>query len=852
MTAEKAGSLVSFRGALPLLIGALLGVRAGAQDSIGKRLDAQAPPAAAADLRPRFARDEILVRYKAGLGATSAAVLEVEASRGLTRKGANASIGVHRYRLPDGLPVADALRDLRRNPAVESVEPNWIYYLDAVPNDPFYDNYQANPTDLQRWYFAGIGGDTNLHAEPAWDLTTGRSDVVIAMVDSGIDLDHPDLAANIWTNPGEVPGNGVDDDGNGFADDMNGWDFRGDDNNPNPDLGDGIDNDGVGGPDSNTFHGTFSASCAGAVSNNGVGAAGAAWGCRLMAVKIFTDDGGAFVSDIADAITYAAANGAEVINMSFGGGFSSTVQTAVNFAWSQGAVQCASAGNGNSSSTQFPASLAHVISVGASDSGSIFGGGSGDIDGRASFSQFGTSAVDVVAPGDDLVGAAVLSVADGNPGAPAYFIASGTSFSCPLVSGLAALVISRARDLASTIDNDSVETILQTTAVDMPDDPNDVPNAGAAWDNHGRVDFLAAVQAVQGGGPPNSPPVANAGPDQSGVTGQVLTFDGTGSSDPDGDPLTYLWDFGDGSPTGSGAVVTHAYGTANTYTVTLTVHDGQANDADTASVTITSPPSGGPRLLFASSGTQTYPGLGSAADEDVVARDLGSGAFSLEFDGSDVGLAGASIDGFCRLSDGDLLFSFTAALSIPGLVGGPGGSTTADDSDIVRFTPSALGPNTAGIFTFHFDGSDVGLTSSSEDVDAIALDASGNLLLSTSGNASAAGASGEDEDLLRFTATGLGANTSGSFSIFFDGSDVGLTSSSEDIDAAFLASDGRLYLSTTGSFSVTGASGADEDLLRFTPTSTGSTTAGTFDLFLDGSAVGIPTTANLTAAFIDG
>ena len=91
-----------------------------------------------------------------------------------------------------------------------------------------------------------------------------------------------------------------------------------------------------------------------------------------------------------------------------------------------------------------------------------------------------------------------------------------------------------------------------------------------------------------------------------------------------------------------------------------------------------------------------------------------------------------------------------------------------------------------------------------------------------------------------------------SFSIFFDGSDVGLTSSGENVDAAFLASDGRLYLSTTGSFSVIGASGADEDLLRFTPTSTGSTTAGTFDLYLDGSAVGIPTTADLTAAFIDG
>lgn len=808
--------------------------------------------------RATFAPGELLIQYAGGAYADATIVAGVEQQLGLQRMRVNEKIGLHRYALRDGMNVAQAMRALRGDPRIAFAEPNYIYYHHAVPNDGFYDNYGGVATDLQKWAFDGIGGDRNINAEPAWDITTGRSDVVIAVIDSGVELNHPDLAANIWSNPGEIAGNGVDDDGNGFTDDVNGWDFRGNDNNPNPDYGDGFDNDGNGAADDGTFHGTFSASCAAARGNDGSGMAGAAWNCQIMAVKIFTDDGGAFVSDISDGIVYAASNGADVLNMSFGGGFSSSVQSAVNFAWGQGAVQVASAGNGNSSSAQYPASLNHVISVGAGDSGSQFGGGSGDIDGRASFSQYGTNAVDVVAPGALLVGASVGTVAGGDPGQDFWILSSGTSFSGPLVAGLAGLIISRAKDLGTTLTADEVEAIIQNTANDMPDDPNDFPNGGSSWDGNGRVDFTAAVNAVTGGGggPTNNPPIADAGPNQSGETGQTLTFNGNGSSDPDQDPLTYAWNFGDGS-TGNGAVVTHAYASAGNYTVTLTVSDGDANDSDTASVSITDPPvSGGDSVLFVSSkSSNTISGLGTMRNEDIWTFDTDTGATTWHFDGSDVGLGSAALDGLHILPDGDILMSLTAAFSVPGLIGGPGGSTTVDDSDIIRFSPSNLGSATNGVFEFYFDGSDVGLTQNGEDVDGISIDADGDLNISTVGSASANGISGvRDEDVIWFVASSLGANTSGSFGFFIDGSDIGLSnSSSEDVDAVHIgAGNTPDYLSTLGTFSVSGLSGDDEDVFIFLPTSLGTSTAGSFQGLFDGSAEGMPTNVDISGVWIDG
>jgi hypothetical protein len=256
---------------------------------------------------------------------------------------------------------------------------------------------------------------------------------------------------------------------------------------------------------------------------------------------------------------------------------------------------------------------------------------------------------------------------------------------------------------------------------------------------------------------------------------------------------------------------------------------------------------GAPQLWVSFDGTVTVPdGVGTVQNEDVVAWNTATGLWSLLFDGSDVGLASAAIGGLARLPNGDLLLSFTAPFNVPGLTGGPSG-TSVDDSDIVRFTPMSVGTNTTGSFSFYFDGSDVGLTTNQETIDAIDVAADGRLVLSTTGAASANGAAAEDEDLLIFTASGLGSVTAGTFALRFDGSDVGLSANDEDLDAACDTVAGALLLSTLGSFSVTGASGPDEDVLRFTPSSLGANTAGSYAILLDTSTEGIATSADVSA-----
>jgi hypothetical protein len=222
----------------------------------------------------------------------------------------------------------------------------------------------------------------------------------------------------------------------------------------------------------------------------------------------------------------------------------------------------------------------------------------------------------------------------------------------------------------------------------------------------------------------------------------------------------------------------------------------------------------------------------SVANEDLLAFD--GTAFTVLFDGSDVGLSALAIDAVAQLGSNQLLLSFTAAGTVPGL-------GTVDDSDVVRFT-GTLGAVTSGTFAMYVDGSDVGLTTDAEDVDAVETLADGRVLLSTTGTLSIAGLSAADEDLVGFRPTSLGPTTAGSFGLYFDGSDVGLVDLiGEDVDAAAVAPGGALHLSTVGAFTVPGAAGADEDVVVFVPTTLGTTTTGAYDstLAFDGSAFGL-------------
>ena len=203
------------------------------------------------------------------------------------------------------------------------------------------------------------------------------------------------------------------------------------------------------------------------------------------------------------------------------------------------------------------------------------------------------------------------------------------------------------------------------------------------------------------------------------------------------------------------------------------------------------------------------------------------------FDGSDVGLNG-DVDAFTFLPDGSLLLSIDASATLGGI--------SFTDADIIQFTPTSLGPNTAGTFSMYFDGSDVGLTTSSEDIDALHVLPDGSLILSFIGSFSVPGVSGADEDLARFVPTSLGPNTSGTWSLYFDGSDVGLSqSSSEDVNGVWIdPATGYIYLTTLGSFSVTGVSGDGADIFVCQPITLGSNTSCNYvpGLYWDGSLHG--------------
>jgi uncharacterized repeat protein (TIGR01451 family) len=223
----------------------------------------------------------------------------------------------------------------------------------------------------------------------------------------------------------------------------------------------------------------------------------------------------------------------------------------------------------------------------------------------------------------------------------------------------------------------------------------------------------------------------------------------------------------------------------------------------------------------------------SIRDEDILAFDIDTSTWSKHFDGSDVGLRAADVDAFHLLDDGSILLSFRTPIEIASL-------GEVAKQDIVMFTPTSLGENTAGTFSFFFDGSDVGLDEGTENIDAIGFAPDGRLVVSTDGFFNALSVSGRDEDLFIFNDTSFGENTSGTWSMYFDGSDVGLRGSKEDVWGTWIDPvTGEIYLTTRGTFSVSGSLRGDgNDIIVCDPDSLGNTTSCDFSLYRDVSADG--------------
>ncbi|MCX7046543.1 MAG: S8 family serine peptidase [Candidatus Sumerlaeota bacterium] len=321
---------------------------------------------------------------------------------------------------------------------------------ETIPNDPRF----AELWGMRNTGQTGGTPGADISAAKAWDLQQGSRDVIVAVIDTGVDYTHPDLAANIWINTGEIPGNGIDDDGNGFVDDIYGYDFANGDANPMDDHG----------------HGTHCSGTIGGVGNNGMGVAGVNWNVRIMAMKFLDAGGSGSTADAISCIQYATRMGANVMSNSWGGSpFEQSLMDAITAADGAGILFIAAAGNdstNNDVTPHYPSSYdcPNIIAVLATDS----------YDALAGFSCWGPTTVDLGAPGVD-----ILSCQPGG----GYQLMSGASMATPHVSGAAALVWAANRGMTHL----QVKNILMSTV-----DPV-VPGLCVTG---GRINAERAVRAV--------------------------------------------------------------------------------------------------------------------------------------------------------------------------------------------------------------------------------------------------------------------------------------------------------------------------------------------------------------------
>jgi subtilisin family serine protease len=471
----------------------------------------------------------ILVRFRSGASDNDKASVRA-AVRG-TR--------LTKFSLVPGLELIDApmgtsraIAALSNNPHVEYAQPDFVVRPTATPNDPMFGSmWNLNNA---------LGPDIN--GPEAWDIFSGSASFVVAVIDTGTHYNHIDLAANVWTNPGEIPGNGIDDDGNGYRDDVHGWNFYDHNNDPS---------------DQNS-HGTHTAGTIGAVGNNGIGVTGINWRCKLMPLKFLGPDGG-YTSDAVLAIQYAVRMGVKVSNNSWGGpDYDQAIFDAINAARTSGHLFVAAAGNAGTNNDYapfYPAAynLDNVIAVAASDSS----------DNRAGFSNYGATSVDLGAPGVD-----ILSTTPGD----GFGYSSGTSMAAPHVTGVAALLFAKNPGWTYQQVRDRIFSTVKPVA-----------SMAGVTRTGGVLDAFAALNIVA----PNNPPQLTINSPTSGATvalGATVTFSGTATDQEDGNiSARTVWTSSLQGQLGTGASFSRSDLVAGTHSITASVTD---NGGITATKTV--------------------------------------------------------------------------------------------------------------------------------------------------------------------------------------------------------------------------------------------------------------------------
>ncbi len=460
---------------------------------------------------------QIVVVWKAGVAATAERALS--ARLGTTRVAPTPRLGVDVVRIPPGRSVGATLRAFRRSPLVRSAEPDRIATI-ATSDTHFVQQWALQNTG-QTHRMTDQGGpgtttsgnaDADVDAPDAWAQTPDEP-VVVAVLDTGVDIDHPDLVNRMWVNTDEAPGTGtpgVDDDLNGFKDDVNGWDFYGHDADPTP-------SNGIG-----NSHGTHVAGIVAAEQNNAEGISGVCPECQIMALRIGTVKTLSLGAEL-KAINYAIANGADVINMSFGSSiWSKSERSAINKAGKHGVLVLIAAGNGSSDndiqfydadpahavsaiSPAYPATytLKNILAVAATndrDNYAYFSQCRGQIPLWAcGFTNWGHDSVDVAAPGVDIL--STVKVGQGFTFGNYEFF-DGTSMASPLVAGVAGLVLSEHPDYSGVqVKNAIMNSVDHPSSLKLFDSWGDVtgvgkkPLTGKFTRTHGRVNANEALSA---------------------------------------------------------------------------------------------------------------------------------------------------------------------------------------------------------------------------------------------------------------------------------------------------------------------------------------------------------------------